>query len=225
MRYEKLRFRALSLVLLFGIVLALTGQAYARHYLSEANVEESNCTPVQDRTTVFAEVWGYVSPAGNAPVGSVVTAHRPDGTQVGCFVVSTADAYGLMRIYGEDSNTPGAPGLQDGDQVSFEIDGSLIRGAESKDNPQWDMTWDASRDDKAVCHVDLSPYSVYDMDYDCDVDIVDIMLVAGHWNCYEGDACYSPSYDLDGDGDVDIVDIMRVAAHWNCTCDDDCYWE
>ncbi len=57
-----------------------------------------------------------------------------------------------------------------------------------------------------------------DLDGDGDVDIGDIMLVAGRWHCNCGDACYNPLYDLDGDCDIDIVDIMLVAVNWGATC-------
>jgi hypothetical protein len=57
-----------------------------------------------------------------------------------------------------------------------------------------------------------------DMDSDCDVDIVDIMLVASRWNTALGDPLYDPRYDLDADGDIDIVDIMQVAVHWGTRC-------
>jgi hypothetical protein len=57
-----------------------------------------------------------------------------------------------------------------------------------------------------------------DLDSDCDVDIVDIMLVASRWNMALGDPLYDPRYDLDGDGDIDIVDIMLVAIHWGTRC-------
>jgi hypothetical protein len=57
-----------------------------------------------------------------------------------------------------------------------------------------------------------------DMDADCDVDIVDIMLVASRWGSTSGSANYDARYDLDSDGDIDIVDIMSVAAHWGDVC-------
>ena len=53
-----------------------------------------------------------------------------------------------------------------------------------------------------------------DVDCDGDVDIVDIQLVAGRWNCSCGDPCYDPRYDIDDDCDIDIVDIQRVAGQW-----------
>ncbi len=57
-----------------------------------------------------------------------------------------------------------------------------------------------------------------DLDRDCDVDVVDIMLVASHWHTSVGDDNYDPVYDLDGDDDIDIVDIMLVAVHWGEQC-------
>jgi len=57
-----------------------------------------------------------------------------------------------------------------------------------------------------------------DLDGDCDVDIVDIMLVASRWNAHVGDPNYDPAYDMDADGDIDIVDIMIVASHSGETC-------
>ena len=59
---------------------------------------------------------------------------------------------------------------------------------------------------------------VGDLDCDCDVDIVDIMMVASRWSCQLGDECYDAHCDLDGDGDIDIVDCMQVAVHWGEVC-------
>jgi len=58
-----------------------------------------------------------------------------------------------------------------------------------------------------------------DVNGDCVVDIVDIMLVAVRWGTHVGDANYDPYYDLDHDGDTDVADIMQVAAQWGETCD------
>ncbi len=57
-----------------------------------------------------------------------------------------------------------------------------------------------------------------DLDGDCDVDVVDIMIVASHWNTDEGEPGYDPVCDMDDDDDVDVVDIMIVASHWGDTC-------
>ncbi len=55
-----------------------------------------------------------------------------------------------------------------------------------------------------------------DLDCDCDVDVLDIMLVAACWRSADPEC---DPYDLDGDGDVDIVDVMLVAVHWGETCE------
>ncbi|MBM4430241.1 MAG: hypothetical protein FJ026_07840 [Chloroflexi bacterium] len=57
-----------------------------------------------------------------------------------------------------------------------------------------------------------------DLDGDCDVDILDIMLVASRWCAVLGDEAYDARYDLDADGDIDIIDIMAVAVHWGQVC-------
>ncbi|MEA3375386.1 MAG: PKD domain-containing protein [Chloroflexota bacterium] len=57
-----------------------------------------------------------------------------------------------------------------------------------------------------------------DLDGDCDVDIDDIMLVAGQWNTESGDLDYDDSYDIDSDGDIDVKDVMLIAAEWGNTC-------
>ena len=66
-----------------------------------------------------------------------------------------------------------------------------------------------------------------DLDGDGDVDVDDIMQVAGRWrtSCDNPDPDNNPDtpnyearYDLDDDGDIDIVDIMLVVAHWGETC-------
>jgi len=57
-----------------------------------------------------------------------------------------------------------------------------------------------------------------DLDCNCRVDIVDVMLVAVRWDSQVGDELYDPTYDLDHDGDIDIADVMLVAVHWGGRC-------
>jgi hypothetical protein len=57
-----------------------------------------------------------------------------------------------------------------------------------------------------------------DFDYNCVINISDIMKVAANWRCRLGNACYNENYDLDKDGDIDIVDIMLVVKHWGERC-------
>jgi len=53
-----------------------------------------------------------------------------------------------------------------------------------------------------------------DVDGDFDVDIFDIVAVAGAYGSEEGDQTYNPNYDIDGDGDIDIFDIVAAAGHY-----------
>jgi hypothetical protein len=63
------------------------------------------------------------------------------------------------------------------------------------------------------------PVSLFgDMDGDCDVDVVDIMLVASRWGSSVGDPEYDARYDLDGNGTIDTADVMLVAARWDTHC-------
>jgi YD repeat-containing protein len=60
-------------------------------------------------------------------------------------------------------------------------------------------------------------FPLYDLNADCLVNVVDIMLVVARWHTSEGEPNYDAAYDLNGDGDIDVADIMRVAAHWRET--------
>ncbi len=57
-----------------------------------------------------------------------------------------------------------------------------------------------------------------DLNGDCTVNVVDIMIVASHWGAVEGQPGYDPACDMDNDGDIDVVDIMLVASHWGEHC-------
>ncbi len=53
-----------------------------------------------------------------------------------------------------------------------------------------------------------------DVDRDGDVDIFDIVRIAGAYDSEEGDARYVANCDIDGDGDVDIFDVVIAAGHY-----------
>ena len=136
------------------------------HYLRE----NTNCTPLENRTPKFVEVWGYTHPVQIAPEGAIITAHRSDGTQVGCYQVTVAGRYGLMRVYGEDENSPNVPGLREGETLTFQINGAPVY-AESQDN--WDLVWRSQRDNWQSYHVDLTTERVnLVIDKDAQVDMI-----------------------------------------------------
>ena len=66
-----------------------------------------------------------------------------------------------------------------------------------------------------------------DFDGDCEVTVVDIMLVASRWqtSCENSDPDNNPDtpnydafYDVNNDCVIDILDITQIAAHWSDTC-------
>jgi len=53
-----------------------------------------------------------------------------------------------------------------------------------------------------------------DVDGDRDVDIYDIVMMAGIYGTTEEDPQYDPNCDIDGDGDIDIYDIVAAANNY-----------
>jgi hypothetical protein len=53
-----------------------------------------------------------------------------------------------------------------------------------------------------------------DVDGDSDVDIYDIVVIAGSYGSKEGDPEYSETCDLDYDNDVDIFDVVIAAGNY-----------
>jgi len=53
-----------------------------------------------------------------------------------------------------------------------------------------------------------------DVDGDRDVDIFDIVAMAGAYGAKTGDSEYELNCDLDGDGDIDIFDIVGACVHY-----------
>ena len=59
-----------------------------------------------------------------------------------------------------------------------------------------------------------------DLDGDCLITVVDIMLVVARWGMTSADPDWDPRYDLDGNNVIDVADIMLVAVHWRETCEE-----
>ncbi|MBC8263865.1 MAG: hypothetical protein H8E47_07045, partial [Anaerolineales bacterium] len=55
-----------------------------------------------------------------------------------------------------------------------------------------------------------------DLNGDCEVNVIDTMLVASAWQSTDPTAI--AQYDLDDDDDVDIVDVMLVVGQWGNSC-------
>ncbi len=56
--------------------------------------------------------------------------------------------------------------------------------------------------------------SAYDLNKDGNVDILDVLIVAGAFGKKEGDLGWDPRADMNGDGEVDIFDSILIAGHF-----------
>lgn len=81
----------------------------------------------------------------------------------------------------------------------------------------WDNVYGWGRID-ALAAVQAAMCPV-DVDYDRQVTVADIELVAGQWGSSRGLAGYNPRRDLNFDQAIDVLDIVRVADAWSTSCD------
>jgi len=70
------------------------------------------------------------------PVGTVITAHDPQGVVCGEFSVTQPGRYGLMPVYADDPSTEVDEGAIPGDLLEFRIDGIQAR-VPGLDEPVW----------------------------------------------------------------------------------------
>ena len=76
-------------------------------------------------TTKWANFYSLNSTLDGAPVpiGAVVRAYDPDGINCGEWTVTTDGVYGMMAVYGDDGTTPEDEGAEEGDNITFTING------------------------------------------------------------------------------------------------------
>ena len=53
-----------------------------------------------------------------------------------------------------------------------------------------------------------------DVDGDRDIDVFDVVAMAGAYGSEEGDPTFNANYDIDSDGDIDIFDIVAAAGNY-----------
>ena len=97
------------------------------------------------------------------------------------------------------------------DLLSSEFEGTIIRARAINNRGQ--ITGDASTI-TGIMAVLLTPVEspVGDINGDCQVGIVDFLLLLGHWGvCPTQGACVE---DVDGDGVVGIIDFLLLLANW-----------
>jgi subtilisin family serine protease len=80
----------------------------------------------------------------------------------------------------------------------------------------WDNIYGYGRIDAlAAIQAALCPA---DINYDDQIDVLDISLLAEQWNLSLGDSGYNPRRDLDFDNTISISDLVDVASQWQTTC-------
>jgi subtilisin family serine protease len=89
-------------------------------------------------------------------------------------------------------------------------------GANTAPWDTWDNTYGYGRIDAlAAVQAALCPA---DINYDDQIDVLDISLVALQWNLSLGDSGYNPRRDLDFDHTISVSDLVAVASQWQTTC-------
>lgn len=68
--------------------------------------------------------------------------------------------------------------------------------------------------DNTFIHTDVDVVHPGDFDSDGDVDIFDIVLIAGAYGSKEGDPEYDSNLDVNCDGEIDIFDIVQVTPFY-----------
>ena len=200
-------------VLISLLHITSTPAVQADPWAGRALTVQQACSGVQP-TPNFSEYYGSVSlDGGAAPVGTLVAAYSPRGDKVGCEVVSVPGYYPYMRVYGEEGTTPGMSNneevtfkvggylattdpspviwFNDWDQHEVDLSATSATCYDFDDSGQVDLPdamrvashWRASCGDLDPGWPSYDP--LYDIDGDCDINIVDIMLVVARW----GETC------------------------------------
>lgn len=75
-------------------------------------------------TPFFMNFYGEASLNGVPVVaGDIITAYDPAGNACGKITVTTDGNYGIMHCYGDDPGTPEDEGAEDGDSITFRVNG------------------------------------------------------------------------------------------------------
>ncbi|MGQ9516673.1 MAG: golvesin C-terminal-like domain-containing protein, partial [Anaerolineae bacterium] len=103
-------------------------------------------------TNRWANFYGLASTLDGAPlpIGAVIRAYDPDGVNCGEWEVNSEGVYGMMPVYGDDAETPADEGAEEGDTITFTINGWPATPA-GPDAPVW--SWGTLR------HVELHALS------------------------------------------------------------------
>ena len=76
-------------------------------------------------TRLWCELYSLDSQCGEVglPTGAIVRAYDPDGVLCGEITVQVAGEWGTMHVYGDDPDTTDDEGAQDGEVLTFTVNG------------------------------------------------------------------------------------------------------
>jgi hypothetical protein len=99
-------------------------------------------TPTNTNVRYYCDFNTYMD--APLPVGSVIDAYDPDGIRCGSFFVTEPGKYGFLYVYGDDPYEPGDQGAQEGDVISFYVNGLAAI-------PSVTPIWSENLDRQEVC--------------------------------------------------------------------------
>lgn len=106
--------RNVRVILAILLLAALLPGVLAGRELNEIIETDRHCAFYSHDTTLDEQP---------VPVGAVIDAYDPGGIRCGTFTVHTEGEWGIMLVYGNDPETPEDEGAEDGNPISFRIDG------------------------------------------------------------------------------------------------------
>ena len=175
-------------------------------------VEHNDCTGGKDENAA-----GLVSRGdGNTFRYNTTHGHAGGGIRFGGHTVAGHD-YGVANdAYGNVIYDNALGGIKFEGTPQGTICGNIFTGpqGQTQARPAFGSYGDEYTDQVATPCSFAIPAHRSDVDWDGDVDIADVMTVAGVWRAERGEPQYRQYYDLYHDGRISVVDIMRVALHW-----------
>lgn len=118
----------------------------------------------------------------------------------------------VLDVPGDDADTLSIEGGTEGTSILFMVGNAVAEQV---------GTWH----DAATTALHLSATSpactssvTDDVNCDCRVDVVDLVLIAARYGIRAGDSNYNAVYDLNLDGRIDSEDIARAANNWKNGC-------
>ena len=176
----------------------------------------------------FVDYNGDTVPSAGEPTSpdfTTTTRYAFDANTAGSFTYYCQ--YHKVTMYGVFTVNPLTPTVMEIGKQSTTLDagstGTLLFSWDTTGYPMGNYTLIATADtvpneddtaDNTLTNGWILVTIAGDIDGDLDVDIFDIVRMAGVYGVAQPDPRYDPNSDVDGDGDIDIFDIVAAAANY-----------